>query len=76
LLYENLNVILVIVGLCTSIAIPFILRAFSKRDTAMEKMEEENDKIHDNITQRLDKYEERLRLAEMELVRHGYCNEK
>ena len=69
--YEDLNLILVLIGLGTSIAIPFILRMVSKRDTAMEKMQEENEKRDDDILKRLDKYEERLRQAELQIVRNG-----
>lgn len=69
LAYENLNVILVIAGLCLSVAVPFILRGFSKRDTKMDKIQEDYDKQYESVNSRLDKYEERLRLAEIEIVR-------
>jgi hypothetical protein len=69
LAYEDLNLILVLVGLGTSIAIPFILRMVSKRDTAMDKMQVENEKRDEEIIKRLDKYDERLRLAENDIIR-------
>ena len=69
--YENLNVILVIAGLCLSIAVPFIMRGFSKRDKNLDKVRDEYIKRQDEISDRLDKYEERLRLAEIEIVRNA-----
>lgn len=69
--YENLNVILVIAGLCLSIAVPFIMRGFSKRDKNLDKVRDEYIKRQDEISERLDKYEERLRLAEIEIVRNA-----
>jgi len=71
LAYENLNVILVISGLAISIAVPFIMRGFSKRDKNLDKVREEYVKRQDEISDRLDKYEERLRLAEIEIVRNS-----
>jgi hypothetical protein len=71
LAYENLNVILVIAGLCLSIAVPFIMRGFSKRDKNLDKVRDEYIKRQDQISERLDKYEERLRLAEIEIVRNA-----
>lgn len=69
--YEGLNVILAIGGLAISITVPFVIRAFSKKDRSVETFHEENEKYYDKITQRLDKYEERLRMAEMEIIRHS-----
>jgi hypothetical protein len=69
LAYDGLNVILAIGGLAISITIPFVIRAFSKKDQSIETVHAENEKYHDEITRRLDKYEERLRMAEMEIVR-------
>jgi hypothetical protein len=71
LAYENLNVILVIAGLGISVAVPFIMRAFSKRDKNLDKVRDEYIKRQDDISKRLDKYEERLRLAEIEIVRNA-----
>jgi hypothetical protein len=69
LVYEGINVIIALLGLGISIAVPFIIRAASKKDTSLGKIEQENERFHDEITRRLDKYEERLRMAEMEIVR-------
>lgn len=69
--YENLNVILVISGLAISIAVPFVMRGFSKRDKNLDKVRDEYIKRQDEISDRLDKYEERLRLAEIEIVRNA-----
>lgn len=81
MVYETLNLILVIVGLSISISIPFIMRGYDKRDFNIERIQEENDRHHhesdkryDMIVQRLDKYEERLRLAEMEIIRNNGKN--
>ena len=69
--YEDLNLILVLAGLGISVSIPFIMRGFSKRDKSIEKIEEENAKRHEETIERLDKYEERLRQAELQIVRNG-----
>jgi hypothetical protein len=70
LVYEGLNVILAIVGLAISITVPFIIRAFTKKDKSVDIFAEKNDRMHDEITRRLDRYEERLRMAEMEIIRN------
>ena len=54
-----------------SIAIPFIMRGFSKRDNAFANIHKETEKQYQTISQRLDRYEERLREAEMQIIRNG-----
>jgi hypothetical protein len=71
LAWEGLNLILVICGLGVSIAVPFVMRGFSKRDKNLDKVRDEYIKRQDEISKRLDKYEERLRLAEIEIVRNS-----
>ena len=62
LAFENLNIILAISGVLISISFPFILRYLSKKDTSQERESHE-------LEDRLDKYEERLRLAEIAIAR-------
>jgi hypothetical protein len=47
------------------------MRGFSKRDKNLDKVRDEYVKRQDEISERLDKYEERLRLAEIEIVRNA-----
>jgi uncharacterized protein involved in exopolysaccharide biosynthesis len=63
LAFEGLNVLLAVIGTAVSISFPFILRYLNKKDTKEEK-------TSDDIEERLDKYEERLRLAEIAIARN------
>ena len=68
LAFENLNIILAIQR-CTnfSISIPFILRSLSKKDQSQAKESHE-------LEERLDRYEERLREAEIAIARNERRN--
>jgi uncharacterized protein involved in exopolysaccharide biosynthesis len=63
LAFDNLNALLAIIATITSVSFPFILRFLNKKDTQQEQTSEE-------IEERLDKYEERLRLAELAIARN------
>ena len=65
--FENLNIILAISGVLISISIPFILRSLSKKDQSQEKESHE-------LEERLDRYEERLREAEIAIARNERRN--
>ena len=65
--FENLNIILAISGVLISISIPFILRSLSKKDQSQQKESHE-------LEERLDRYEERLRLAEIAIARNERKN--
>lgn len=62
LAFENLNIILAISGVLISISIPFILRSLSKKDQSQQKESHE-------LEERLDRYEERLRMVEIGIAR-------
>jgi uncharacterized protein involved in exopolysaccharide biosynthesis len=55
--------LLAIIATIVSVSFPFILRYLSKKDTQQEKTTGE-------IEERLDNYEERLRLAEIAIARN------
>ena len=61
--FENLNALLAVIATIVSVSFPFILRYLSKKDTQQEKTSVE-------IEDRLDKYEERLRVAEIAIARN------
>ena len=61
--FENLNALLAVIATIVSVSFPFILRYLSKKDTEQEKTSVE-------IEERLDSYEERLRLAEIAIARN------
>jgi uncharacterized protein involved in exopolysaccharide biosynthesis len=61
--FENLNALLAVIATIVSVSFPFILRYLSKKDTQQEKTSVE-------IEERLDNYEERLRLAEIAIARN------
>lgn len=61
--FENLNALLAVIATIVSVSFPFILRYLSKKDTKQEETSQE-------IEERLDKYEERLRLAELAIARN------
>jgi hypothetical protein len=63
LAFENLNALLAVIATIVSVSFPFILRYLSKKDTKQEETAGE-------IQERLDKYEERLRLAEIAIARN------
>ena len=63
LAFENLNALLAVIATIVSVSFPFILRYLSKKDTQQEKTSIE-------IEERLDNYEERLRLAEIAIARN------
>ena len=67
LAFENLNIILAISGVLISISIPFILRSLSKKDQSQAKESHE-------LEERLDRYEERLREAEIAIARNERRN--
>ena len=67
LAFENLNIILAISGVLISISIPFILRSLSKKDQSQQQESHE-------LEQRLDRYEERLREAEIAIARNERRN--
>jgi hypothetical protein len=63
LAFDQLNALLAIIATCVSVSFPFILRYLNKKDTHQEETAGE-------IQERLDKYEERLRLAEIAIARN------
>ena len=65
--FENLNIILAISGVLISISIPFILRSLSKKD------QNQANESHE-LEERLDRYEERLREAEIAIARNERRN--
>ena len=61
--FENLNALLAVIATIVSVSFPFILRYLNKKDTHQEETTNE-------IVERLDKYEERLRMAEISIARN------
>ena len=61
--FDQLNAVLAICATMGAIFCPFILRYLNKKDS-----HEENTTV--DIDERLDKYEERLRLAEIAIARN------
>jgi len=63
LAFDQLNALLAIIATAVSVSFPFILRYLNRKDS-------HEDKITDDVEERLDKYEERLRLAEIAIARN------
>jgi hypothetical protein len=63
LAFDQLNALLAIVATMGAIICPFVLRWLNKKDSHEESTSED-------VEQRLDKYEERLRLAEIAIARN------
>ena len=70
LAFENLNAILAVIATFISLSFPFILRYLNKKDTTQHAESLEIEDRLDRYAERFDKYEERLRLAEIAIARN------